>query len=332
MPAPAQCASAASSRPVGPQVQVSRSRQSGTRASSRARSSTPCSSSRLRLSARRPSAAYDCSSPAKMTSDAVGAQCTWATSASSPRWLRSMPMTGVMPLPAVRKSTFAGAGLGRVKSPVAWSSMTRVPGAVARTRWLRDLAVGDRLGGDRDAPRRDAGRGRAVGAVGEAVGAPVAHAVDVDADADVLPGHVAEPAAARADDDRHGIRGLGAHLDDAAAQVGAGAQRVDQVEVVARHERGGQRLGDLAGTTEHAPERTGGVGSDARARRRGRRVHGGRGRSGHGGCAHVRQRNLRERNLRNRNHAILHPPVTHFPRPMPGDLHLRTATCSGANA
>ena len=48
------------------------------------------------------------SSPAKMTSDAVGAQCTWATSASSPRWLRSIPMTGVMPLPAVRKSTFAG--------------------------------------------------------------------------------------------------------------------------------------------------------------------------------------------------------------------------------
>ena len=141
-----------------------------------------------------------------MTSDAVGAQCTWATSASSSRWLRSIPMTGVMPLPAVRKRTFAGAGLGRVKSPVAWSSMTRVPGARGPDQVVGDLAVGDRLGRDGDAARRDAGRGRAVGAVGEAVGAPVAHAVDVDADPDVLPGHVAEPAATGPDDDRHGVR------------------------------------------------------------------------------------------------------------------------------
>ena len=47
-----------------------------------------------------------------------------------------------MPLPAVRKSTFAGAGLGRVKSPVAWSSITRVPGVVARTRWFETLPSG----------------------------------------------------------------------------------------------------------------------------------------------------------------------------------------------
>ncbi len=53
-----------------------------------------------------------------------------------------MPMTGVMPLPAVRKSTLAGAGVGRVKSPVAWSSMTSVPGAVARTRWVETLPSG----------------------------------------------------------------------------------------------------------------------------------------------------------------------------------------------
>ena len=77
-----------------------------------------------------------------MTSVAVGAQWTCATSASSARWLRSIPMTGVMPLPAVRKRTLAGAGVGRVNSPVAWSSMTRVPGAVARTRWLLTLPSG----------------------------------------------------------------------------------------------------------------------------------------------------------------------------------------------
>ena len=77
-----------------------------------------------------------------MTSDAVGAQCTCATSASSPWWLRSIPMTGVMPLPAVRKRTLAGAGLGRVKSPVAWSSMTRVPALASRTRWFETLPSG----------------------------------------------------------------------------------------------------------------------------------------------------------------------------------------------
>ena len=242
-----------------------------------------------------------------MTSAAVGAQCTWATSASSPRWLRSIPMTGVMPLPAVRKRTFAGAGLGRVKSPVAWSSMTRVPARGLADQVGRDLAVGDRLGRDGDAPRRDAGRGRAVGAVGEAVGAPVAHAVDVDADPDVLPGHVAEPAAAGPDDDGHGIRGLGTDLDDAAAQVGAGPQRVDEVEVVARARAGWP-----------GPRPPGG--------RRARRPRGGRGRGRRGGraasavpwrsvdrwCAHVRKRNLRERNLRKRNPAGSQPAPT-FP-------------------
>ena len=192
---------------------------------------------------------------------------------------------------------------------------------VAPDQVVRDLAVGDRLGRDRDAARGDAGRGRAVGAVGEAVGAPVAHAVDVDADPDVLPGHVAEPAATGPDDDRHGIRGLGAHLEDAAAQVGAGAQRVDQVEVVAGHERGGQGLGHLAGPTQRRPRGVRGrglraagatapAGAPSAAARRawsvGRRWR----------CS-LRQRNLRDRNLRNRNH--------NFPARC-GNLHVRTTT------
>ena len=44
-----------------------------------------------------------------MTSSAVGAECTTTTSALRSVRLRSIPITGVMPLPAVRKSTFAGA-------------------------------------------------------------------------------------------------------------------------------------------------------------------------------------------------------------------------------
>ena len=50
-----------------------------------------------------------------------GALCTTTTSPSSCEWLRNMPMTGVMPLPAVTNSTLAGRVVGRVKSPQAWS-------------------------------------------------------------------------------------------------------------------------------------------------------------------------------------------------------------------
>ena len=199
-----------------------------------------------------------------MTSRSLGAQCTWATSVSSGRWLRSIPMTGVMPLPAVRKSTFAGAG--RREGEVAGGLVEHDEGARAGVAHEvgGDLALGDRLGRDGDAARRDAGGGRAVGAVGEAVGAPVAHAVDVDADPDVLAGDVPEPAAAGADDDGGGVGGLGADLDDAAAQVGAGAHRVEEVEVVVGDQRRGEGLGHPAGAAHQPAERAGGVGAEAR--------------------------------------------------------------------
>ena len=82
----------------------------------------------------------------------------------------------------------------------------------------------------------------------------------------------------RADDDGHRVGGLGPHLDDAAAQVGAGAQRVDEVEVVLGHERGGEGLGHPAGATQDAPEGSGGGGAEPGARHpqgRGRSVDGG---------------------------------------------------------
>ena len=173
-------------------------------------------------------------------------------------------------------------------------------GASGPHQVVRDLAVGDGLGCDRDAVRRDAGRRRAVGAVGQAVRPPVTHAVDVDADPDVLPGHVPEPAAPGPEDDRHGIRGLGADVDDARAQVGARAQRVEQVEVVLGDERSGEGLGHPAAAAQEPPDRAG-------CRRRaqaGARHPGCRGRSVDGGCAHIPQRNLRDRNLRKRNHRV----------------------------
>ena len=47
-----------------------------------------------------------------------------------------MPITGVMPLPAVRNSTLAGGGSGRMKSPLGAAKRTMVPGSRPLTRWL----------------------------------------------------------------------------------------------------------------------------------------------------------------------------------------------------
>jgi hypothetical protein len=72
-----------------------------------------------------------------MTSGALGALCSTTTSSRASTALRSMPITGVMPLPAVRNRTLAGLSGGRVKSPAAWSSMIIVPGVAWCTRcWL----------------------------------------------------------------------------------------------------------------------------------------------------------------------------------------------------
>ena len=54
-----------------------------------------------------------------------------------------MPITGVMPEPAVTNRALAGRGAGRVKSPVAWSSVDQGAGLRrARTRWLLTLPSG----------------------------------------------------------------------------------------------------------------------------------------------------------------------------------------------
>ena len=104
---------------------------------------------------------------------------------------------------------------------------------------VADQAVGDGLDGDRDQP---------VGAraVGQGVGAPLADAVDVDADAEVLAGHVAGPVGAGLDQQRRGVGGLGVDRDDPAAQLGALAQRREEVEEVGRDEGAAGGLGHAA--------------------------------------------------------------------------------------
>ena len=98
-----------------------------------------------------------------------------------------------------------------------------------------DHAFGDRLDGDRDAAVGPVDRRR------QRVRAPLAHAVDVEADPDVLAWDVPGPAAPGPDHQGHGVAGLGVDLDDPPAQVGAGAQRAHEVEVVGREQRRGHQ-------------------------------------------------------------------------------------------
>ena len=124
--------------------------------------------------------------------------------------------------------------------------LDHLAGAGAVDEVVGDDAVGDRLDGDADA---------AVGAraVGQGVGAPQADAVDVDADADVLAGHVAGPVAARLEHDRGRLVVSGRTSTILAAQVGAAAQRVEDVEHVVELERGDRGLGDPAQAVAQRP-------------------------------------------------------------------------------
>ena len=72
----------------------------------------------------------------------------------------------------------------------------------------------------------------AVGVRGQRVRAPVADAVDVDADPHVLARAVAGPAVAGLDQDRRRLGGLVLDSLDPPAQLARGPQRVDQLQIV----------------------------------------------------------------------------------------------------
>ncbi len=98
----------------------------------------------------------------------------------------------------------------------------------------RDLAFLDQLRGDREEPVRASRVG------GDRVRAPVADAVDIEADAQVLAGFVPRPGVSRADEDGRRVTGLGHELLDAAAQLTGRPQRVDHLEVVVGQKRRGE--------------------------------------------------------------------------------------------
>ena len=71
------------------------------------------------------------------------------------------------------------------------------------------------------------------------------HAVDDEADAQVLPGLVAGPLPAGLDEDRHRVGRLALNALDAPPQLLRGPQRVDELEVVVgqqRREEGAHRV------------------------------------------------------------------------------------------
>jgi hypothetical protein len=100
---------------------------------------------------------------------------------------------------------------------------------------VADQAVRHGLDGDGDAAV-------STRAVGQRVGAPLADAVDVDPDPEVLARLVAGPVGAGPDDDGGGVGGLGVDLLDPATEVGTGAQWREEVEEVGGHERRGGGL------------------------------------------------------------------------------------------
>ena len=115
--------------------------------------------------------------------------------------LRSMPITGVMPLPAVRNRISRERDRER-EFPCGGASWTMVSTDACSYEVVGDLAAGDRLDRDCDAPVppfRQRGQG---------IGAPLAHAVDVDTDADVLPGRMRRPPRGRSQPDGRGVSGF----------------------------------------------------------------------------------------------------------------------------
>ena len=232
--APSARPSRRASRP-GRERKASRSRQSGHRSSRSLGPDAPVARRSLLVQAEAGVAlrrvARSCSP--KITSPGVRAECRWTTSRSASRRSRSrsMLMIGVMPLPALMNSSRVGQRVGQHEVPSTPPRRTIVPGCAWRDEVRRDHALVDELGRDAMQPVG------APGVRGQRVGAPVADAVDHDADAQVLAGLVAGPLPAGLDQDGHRVVGLALHALDAPAELARGPQRVDQLEVVVGQQR-----------------------------------------------------------------------------------------------
>ena len=124
---------------------------------------------------------------------------------------RSIAITGVMPLPAVRNSSFGGVGVGSVNSPSTSPRVTIEPAACGLLRNLETTPLSVRLTVIVDLSVR------ARGVAAQRVGAPLALALDVETDPHVLAWLVAHPSESWGDEDRDGVVGFAMYALDAAA-------------------------------------------------------------------------------------------------------------------
>jgi hypothetical protein len=90
------------------------------------------------MSVIRPAASCARSSSRKIAVDSLTLTCTStmsvATGVRLEKRLRSIPITGVMPEPAVTSSSFSGSGWGSTNSPSACSSCSISPARARCTR------------------------------------------------------------------------------------------------------------------------------------------------------------------------------------------------------
>ena len=147
---------------------------------------------------------------------------------------RSIPMIGVMPLPAVTNSSACSSASGRTNSPGRRARAGRPCPARVADEVVGHQPPGIRLTVIAMRPSRRPRHRR------ERVGAPVPHAVDVDADADVLARQVRRPAATGPQPQRHAVARLGHHGFDPATRLARRPQRVELPEVVVRKKRCGE--------------------------------------------------------------------------------------------
>jgi hypothetical protein len=106
-----------------------------------------------------------------------------------------------------------------------------------RQQMLGHKAAADALDRDGDAPIAPARQRR------QRVAAPVTHASDVDADADVLARDVVLPTAPRPQPQRDAVAGLRHHLLDTPARLARRPERVQLPEKVVRKKRCGEYCG-----------------------------------------------------------------------------------------
>ena len=158
-----QCSSSASSRPAGPQAQVSRSARSGTRSSRSATSSMPSASVCRSTSRIRPAVGVAAQLGAEdhVVAGGRGVQQHDVGGVGSAREnsCAACPITGVMPVPAVTNSSLGGHRLRQHEVAVRpGRAGPACPASRAVTRWLLTLPSGIALTVIADAAVGAAGR------------------------------------------------------------------------------------------------------------------------------------------------------------------------------